>query len=192
MATDQELEALYREIDAKQKQLAEMLKEQESKPIEDYTFAGPDGASMTLTDLFGDKEDLVLIHNMGSSCPYCTLWADGFNGVVPHLLDRAGFVVVSPDTPEDQKAFAASREWRFPMVSDQEKRFTKDMGFLAENEGKMMTMPGFSTFHKAEDGTITRIGKSFFGPGDLYSGIWHLFALLKDGVGEWHPKFQYD
>lgn len=192
MATDQELEALYQEIEAKQKQLVELLKAEEPEPVEDYTFAGPGGEAIPLSELFGDKDDLVLVHNMGSGCPYCTLWADGFNGVVPHLEDRAGFVVVSPDDPEKQQAFRASRDWQFSMVSDQEKRFTKDMGFLGEHEGRTMTMPGFTTFKKKDDGTIHRIGRSFFGPGDVYSGIWHLFAMLDGGAGEWHPKFTYE
>lgn len=192
MATDQELQALYEEIDAKQKQLAAMLKSEEPEAVEDYTFAGPDGKTVKLSALFGDKDDLILVHNMGSGCSYCTLWADGFNGVVPHLLDRAGFVAVSPDAPEKQQAFASSRDWRFPMVSDQEQRFTKDMGFLGEHDGKTMTMPGFSTFKKNADGSIVRIGRSFFGPGDLYSGIWHLFAMLDGGAGDWHPKLTYE
>lgn len=192
MATHEEMEALYREIDAKQKQLAEMLKSDPPEVVEDYTFAADDGGTVKLSELFGDKTDLILVHNMGRSCPYCTLWADGFNGVVPHLESRAGFVVVSPDDPATQQDFAASRDWNFRMVSDAERRFTKDMGFLGEHEGKTMTMPGFSTFKRRDDGTIVRIARSFFGPGDLYSGIWHLFALLDGGVGEWQPKFSYE
>ena len=30
---------------------------------------------------------LLMIHNMGEACRYCTLWADGFNGFLPHLED---------------------------------------------------------------------------------------------------------
>ena len=44
---------------------------------------------------------------MGRGCSYCTLWADGFNGLRHHFEDRAAFVVVSPDTPEQQKAAGA-------------------------------------------------------------------------------------
>ena len=39
----------------------------------------------TLLDLFGDRDTLLAIHNMGQGCRYCTLWADGFNGLLPHL-----------------------------------------------------------------------------------------------------------
>ena len=128
---------------------------------------------------------------MGKSCPYCTLWADGFNGVAGHLEDRAGFVVVSPDAPEDQQAFAKSRGWTFRMLSAKESSFTDDMGYMAEYEGKPWPQPGYSTFRKNEDGQVQRVAHAPFGPGDPYCGVWHLFELLDGGTGEWQPKFEY-
>ena len=190
MPKDQEIEALYREIEAKQKQLVEMLKLDPPQKVVDYVFEAGEG-EVKLSALFGERDDLIVVHNMGSSCAYCTLWADGFNGVVPHLEDRAAFVVVSPEPPEKQARFAASRGWRFRMVSDAEKRFTADMGFSGEHEGKSMPLPGFSTFRRQDDGGIVRIGRSFFGPGDPYSGIWHLFAMLDGGAGDWQPRLAY-
>ena len=32
----------------------------------------------------------MVVHNMGSSCPGCTLWADGYNGVHHHVITRTG------------------------------------------------------------------------------------------------------
>ena len=40
-------------------------------------------------------------------------------------------------------------------------------------------------------GAIHRIAHASFGPGDPYCGLWHLMGLLKDGVGDWQPKFSY-
>jgi Bacterial protein of unknown function (DUF899) len=77
----------------------------EPEEVEDYEFASPKGAVL-LSALFGGKDTLFVIHNMGTSCAHCTMWADGFNGVFEHLRDRAGFVVSSPDTPERQQSFA--------------------------------------------------------------------------------------
>src|SRR5215831_3379847 len=57
----------------------------EPEPVKDYTFRRAGGGSVRLSELFGDKTDLFVIHNMGQSCPYCTLWADGFNGAYAHL-----------------------------------------------------------------------------------------------------------
>src|SRR5262249_60427720 len=76
----------------------------EPQEVMDYTFATRDGP-VRLSQLFGDKASLFVIHNMGASCPYCTLWADGFNGVLPHIENRAAFVVASPDDPQAQEKF---------------------------------------------------------------------------------------
>ena len=81
----------------------------EPEPVKDYTFRRAGGGSVRLSELFGDKTDLFVIHNMGQSCSYCTLWADGFNGAYAHLSNRAAFVVSSPDTPENQRKFGESR-----------------------------------------------------------------------------------
>jgi predicted dithiol-disulfide oxidoreductase (DUF899 family) len=133
----------------------------------------------------------VLIHNMGARCPYCTLWADGFDGVVGHLEDRAAFVVCSPDAPAAQQAFASGRGWRFRMVSDTGGDFTRAMGYREERDGRTFHLPGVSAFHRDADGTIRRTGHAPFGPGDPFCGTWHLFALLEGGAGEWQPKFRY-
>ena len=71
-----------------------------------YAFRGENGPA-SFADLFGDKNDLILIHNMGKGCTSCTMWADGFNGVYDHLASRAAFVVSSPNPVAVQKAFAA-------------------------------------------------------------------------------------
>ncbi len=80
----------------------------EPETTPDYEFAGQYG-TVRLSELFGDKSDLFVIHNMGRGCPYCTMWADGFNGVLPHLEDRAAFVVSTPDAPDVQRGFAEAR-----------------------------------------------------------------------------------
>ena len=88
--------------------------EEEAK---DCVFKDWDNKTVKLSSLFGNKGDLILIHNMGKNCPMCTMWADGFNGVLQHLEDKAAFVVVSPDGPRTQKNFAKSRGWKFKMLS---------------------------------------------------------------------------
>ncbi len=52
----------------------------EPEEVRDYEFATT-GKTVLLSELFADKDDLFVIHNMGSKCPYCTLWADGYNGI---------------------------------------------------------------------------------------------------------------
>ena len=128
---------------------------------------------------------------MGASCPYCTLWADGFNGMLHHFENRAAVALVSPDTPEQQKAFAYSRGWSFRMISNGASDFTADMGYMREYKGKLGLWPGFSTFHRDAEGNIHRIAHASFGPGDPFCGLWHMIGVLKDGAGNWQPQFSY-
>src|SRR5690348_4390276 len=100
-----------------QNRLSEARQRTPNESVVNYTFVGPGDSSISLSDLFEDKKDLIVVHNMGKSCTYCTLWADGFNGVLPNVESRAAFVVISPDDPEAQRKFAMSRGWKFRMVS---------------------------------------------------------------------------
>ena len=76
------------------------------------------------------------------------------------------------------------------MVSTEGTDFARDLGFYADEGKHPGPWPGVSTFYREED-RVVRTASSFFGPGDAYSGIWHLFALLRDGVDGWSPKFDY-
>ena len=196
MTITQDLQAEYAEawanLEEAKRKMVELCRRIGPERVEDYELQGREGG-VKLSEMFGDKSDLILIHNMGSECPYCTMWADGFNGALRHLQDRAGFVVVSPDSVEVQQAVRAKRGWQFEMYSAEGTSFIKDMGFASDGESyyNSTVMPGVSTFRKNADGTIDRIAKDFFGPGDLYCGVWHLFDLLSDGVGDWEGKLEY-
>ena len=187
----EELSEAWADLEKAQKRLKEVRRRVPSEPVRDYELRGPDGP-VKLSEAFGDKTDLILIHNMGSGCPYCTMWADGFNGVLHHLEDRSAFVVVSPDSPETQQRFRRKRGWRFRMYSAGGTTLFKDMGFESEDEHYgSNAMPGVSVFHKSADGSIVRVASDFLGPGDSYCSVWNLFDLLRDGVGDWEAKFDY-
>jgi len=174
-------------IDNKKK-LAELRRSLLKKEVTDYTFKTHDGNEIHLSELFGDSDELILVHNMGQGCVYCTLWADGFNSLLPHLENRAAFVVVSPDDYNSQKEFYSSRNWKFRMYSSHNTSFFKDMGFESENGGPL---PGVSTFAKTDAGKIFRIANASFGPGDDFCSVWHMFDLLPNGNKEWSPKYKY-
>ncbi len=72
------------------------------------------------------------------------------------------------------------------MLSAKGTTFFKDMGF----EHKKLPSLGVSVFEK-RNGKVTRIAKSYFGPGDDYCVIWHFFSLLPNGSKGWHPKYAY-
>ena len=187
-----EIAALDKQAMELQARAAELRRSLGPEPVEDFVLKGPGGADVPLSSLFGDKTDLIVSHNMGAKCAYCTLWADGINGLLPHIENRTAYVVVSPDDPEAQQAFAASRGWNFRMVSNADSGFTEAMGFTMERDGQTWALPGYSTFRKNDDGSVERVAYTSAGPGDPYCAAWHLFSLLDGGTGEWGPKFRYD
>ena len=180
------IRALESALVRQQEKLATLKRRQPREPVADYTLAGPQGP-VKLSALFGGRRDLIVVHNMGRSCRYCTMWADGFNGLRAHLGDRAAFVVVSPDPVKVQRKFAASRGWKFPMYSGEGSTFIKDMGFLPKPD---QPWPGVSTFHRAR-GKIHRVASAPFGPFDAFCATWPFFALLAGGVAGWQPKYRY-
>ena len=169
-----------RQIAAIRENMRETLAGVEPQAVRDYELTNADGA-VRLSDLFDNHDDLIVIHNMGVSCSYCTLWADGYNGIHPHVVTRAGFVVSSPDRPDVQKRFAESRGWKFPMVSHAGSTFAADMGYVSAKGG---WMPGVSVFRHQADG-IVRVSDTTFSPGDDFCSLWHFFDLLPGGIGEW-------
>jgi predicted dithiol-disulfide oxidoreductase (DUF899 family) len=192
MSEAEEIARLEQELREKRERLIALKKQLAGEPVRDYTLKSQDGKSVRLSELFGKHDDLIVIHNMGASCVYCTMWADGFNGVVHHLENRAAFAVVSPDAPATQRVFAQQRGWKFKMCSGEGSTFIEDMGFKHVDGGRSSWMPGVSTFRRTPDGKIVRIGKDSLGPGDPYCSVWHLFDLLKDGANGWEPAYKYE
>ena len=182
------IESLEKEMMETKKELATLRAQQSHPLIREYTFLNQSNETVKLIDLFGKKDELIMPFNMGKKCSYCTLWADGYNGLVNHLEDRAAFVVVSPDSPEVQKEFTTSRNWAFSMVSSQDMDFYKEMDMLGEEGG---TWPGVVTFIKNENGEIFRYAKSFFGPGDNFCAMWDFNDLLPIQDEIWVPKYTY-
>lgn len=179
------LQSLQKELRALRKEMQKVRTAAEPEPVKNYEFTRATGEKVKMSELFAGKDHLFVIHNMGASCPYCTLWADGFNGVNDHLQNRAAFIVSTPDDPVKQAKFASARGWKFPMVSHAGTTFAKDMGY-AGSDG---FYPGVSVF-KRKGERILRVSDDSFSPGDDYAGIWHLFDLIP-GKSEWQPKYAY-
>lgn len=178
-----EIEALEKEIYEKKMKLMEMRKSVPRNEMKNYQFLDSMNRAVNLLDLFGDKEELIVIQNMGKSCSYCTMWADGFNGVYHHIIEKAAFVVATPDEPEIQDAFAAERRWQFPMISTKGTTFKEDLGFMKDG----YQYPGVSTFQKDADGKIFHVANAPFGPGDEFCSVWYLFDLLPSGQKGYRP-----
>jgi len=188
ITTEKQVQDVERKIADLRKQLVALRKQSSGESVEDYTLKRKDGSSVRLSELFGDKTDLIVIHNMGKRCSYCTLWADGFNGVWRHLENRAAFVLVSADEPETMKQFTEGRNWGFTCLSGADSEFTHAMGYLDE---KGDPKPGVSTFAKDTTGRITRVSHTWFGPGDDFCATWHILDMLNAGADGWSPKLSY-
>jgi len=169
-----------------QTELQEAYAEAARREVSDYTLANTAGP-VKLSELFIGSRDLIVMHTMGLSCPNCTMVCDGFNGIYPHLRERASFVVSGPDEPQAQVAFAHEHGWRFPMVSHARTTFARDMGFVADN-GRML--PGVSAFRR-EGVAIMRVSASNFHAETEFCAIWRLLDLLPEGANGWRPKFDY-
>lgn len=180
-----EIAALEQEIMEKVTRLNELRKRQPGQEVPNYRFQTQAGET-TLLDMFGDKDLLLVIHNMGQGCRYCTLWADGFNGLVPHLEDALAVVLVSGDDPATQRAFANSRGWKFRLASHAGSDYSSEQTVL-EGHGNM---PGAVVYERQGE-TILRKNDCVFGPNDIYCPQWTLLGLAGIDESTWIPQFRY-
>lgn len=101
---------------------------------EDYEFTREDGSKVRLSELFGDEHDsLIVVHFMFDpawerGCKSCSLWGDGYDGIMAHLNRKAAFTCVSMAPPEKIAEFKAFKGWSFPWVSSGGNSFNADYG----------------------------------------------------------------
>ena len=165
--------------------LNELRKTSAGVEVQNYTFSTLNG-EVTLLDLFGEHDRMLVIHNMGQGCRYCTLWADGFNGFLPHLETAMSVVLVSKDAPELQRRFANSRNWRFRLASHGGGSYIQEQN-VTDGESNA---PGAVVYGREGD-RILRKNAAVFGPGDLYCSMWNLLSLAGLGVSDWTPQYRY-
>jgi len=167
------------------KQLADLRAENPGIDVKNYTFDTLNG-QVTLLELFADKDKLLVIHNMGQGCRYCTLWGDGLNGFVPHIESTMALALVSKDEPDLQRRFANSRGWRFPLASHGGGEYIQQQTVMEGADN----MPGAVVYERHGE-RILRKNSCIFGPGDLYCSIWPLLAMAGLSDADWTPQFKY-
>ena len=183
-SAQEKIAAIERRIGELTAELGALRKASAGEPTPNYAFETLAGET-TLKDLFGGEEGLLVIHNMGQGCRYCTLWADGFNGLLPHLESALAVVLVSKDPPETQRRFANSRGWRFRLASHRGGAYIQEQGVFGEAEN----YPG-AVVYQREGERILRKNACVFGPGDLYCALWPLLGMA--GLdGDWTPQYRY-
>lgn len=180
-----ELQKTEKELYELTLKVARLRRESHPTPVKNYKFQTLEGET-TLRELFGDKEILFLIHNMGQGCRYCTLWADGINGFVSHIESEFALAVVSKDSPQIQRQFANSRQWRFKMASHQGGEYIQEQTVLSGEANS----PGMVCYiRKGQE--IFRKNSVSFGPGDEFCPQWNILSLAGISIEEWTPQFNY-
>ena len=180
-----DLQSAEQELFELTKKVAQLRRDAKPEAVKNYGFQTPEG-EVSLLDLFGDKDVLFLIHNMGQGCRYCTLWADGFNGFVQHLESEFAFAMVSKDSPQTQRQFANSRGWRFKMASHGGGEYIKEQSVIP-GEGNM---PGMVCYVR-KGNEVLRKNAAVFGPGDEFCSHWNILSLAGISSEEWTPQFNY-
>jgi predicted dithiol-disulfide oxidoreductase (DUF899 family) len=166
-------------------QLGALRKDARPNPVMNYQLQDLNGPVDLLT-LFGEKKTLFAIHNMGQGCRYCTLWADGLNGFLPHLESEFAVVLLSKDSPEAQRKMALSRQWRFRMVSHGGGEYIQEQTVMPGQDN----MPGIVCYQREAD-DIFRKNTSIFGPGDMYCPQWHILSLAGVSADDWTAQYSY-
>ena len=183
--SDDQIRALEMQIYELGQQLRQLRMAAAPLEVPDYAFNTLEG-TISLGELFGEHERLLVIHNMGQGCRYCTLWADGINPFLPHLETVMSVVLVSRDAPGLQRQLANERGWRFRMASHGGGSYIREQ----TTEPEQTNAPGVACYQR--DGErIVRLGASSFGPGDQYCSLWHLLGLAGLGPEDWTPQYNY-
>jgi len=113
-----------------------------------------DGARVpvSLSELFDDPtKTLVLVHFMYGKkqekpCPMCSLWADGYAGIVRHLRRRMNFAVLVAGDVGTFGEYARTRGWSgLRVVSAADSDLKRRLGF-EEADGNQW--PGVSVFRR--------------------------------------------
>lgn len=124
-------------------------------------------------------------------CPMCSMWIDGFNGIAPHVTERANFVIASRAPFDRLQSWGADRQWnRLRLLSDDGPSFARDID-AEDAEGN----PDSTVTVFAKDGDRVRhvytahpMLEDRERGIDLLSPVWNLYDLMPSGRGDWYPS----
>ncbi len=156
-----------------------------------------------LSELFPEGgEQLIVQHLMfppeaEHACPMCSMWADGFEGIAHHVVDRVGFVIVARAPIAKLREWGRRRQWgKLRLLSSLENDFNRDFGVELAPDRQL---PGLSVFTRDADGGIRHFYTSegslqerHHRAMDLLNPVWNLLDLLPYGRGDWMPRHFYD
>ncbi|MFC5860778.1 DUF899 domain-containing protein [Acidicapsa dinghuensis] len=167
-----------------------------------YVFHGPDG-KVTLGELFGDKDQLLIYHFMlgpewEQGCPSCSMAADTMDANVVHLAARdVAFAMVSRAPMDQIAAFKKRMGWKAEWVSSSGTEFNTDFavslpaGDLKSHWYNFGTQghpseegPGMSAFFKDEDGTVYHTYSTYARGLEGLLGVYTMLDVAPKGRNE--------
>ena len=169
-----------------------------------YRFDSASGVE-TLGDLFAGRSQLVVYHFMFHpddkvGCPHCSLRADGFTGIIPHLNQRDVTMVVVSRAPYGKlEEFQKRMGWNFKWVSSGGSDFNFDFqaSFTPEEmeskramynytlrDPKAREREGHSIFYKDESGAIYHTYSCYDRGNDKLNIHYHYLDLVPKGRDE--------
>jgi predicted dithiol-disulfide oxidoreductase (DUF899 family) len=114
-----------------------------------YSFEGPTGEK-TLAELFGERRQLVVYHFMfdpswSEGCKSCSLVADHFEGMLPHLAARdIAFAAISRAPLQKLRTFQERMGWNFPWLSSAANEFNYDFGVSFRSGDEASGKPAYN------------------------------------------------
>jgi predicted dithiol-disulfide oxidoreductase (DUF899 family) len=167
-----------------------------------YRFDGELGP-VTLEDLFGDKETLIVYSYMfgpqrESPCPMCTSLMSSWEEKVPDIEQRVAFAMVARSPIERLVAAKRARGWtKLKVYSDGVGDFTRD--YVGAKDADT---PAYNVFTRKDGATrhfwSGEMGSDMADPEQDPRGapdldpIWTILDTTPEGRGtDWYPKLKY-
>jgi predicted dithiol-disulfide oxidoreductase (DUF899 family) len=168
----------------------------------EYRFEGENGP-VTLAQLFGDKETLVIYSYMFGPkrerpCPMSTSLMNALDHKVQDFEQRIALAMVARSPIDRLVAMKKARDWtKLKVYSDSEGDFTRD--YVSADDADM---PGYNVFTRRDggirhfwsgemSGEMADPGQDPRGAPDL-DPLWAILDTTPEGRGgNWYPKLDY-
>jgi len=170
---------------------------------DDYRFVAEDGTEVSLSDLFGEHETLIVYSYMfgpqrEAPCPMCTSLMGCFDHKIADIEQRVAIAFTARSPVERIKEAKTSRGWTaLPVYSDTSGDYTR--AYVSADDADM---PAYNVFTR-RDGVVRHfwsdeITMEMADPGQDPRGavemdaLWLLLDTSPEGRGtDWHPQLTY-
>jgi predicted dithiol-disulfide oxidoreductase (DUF899 family) len=167
--------------------------------IKDFEFTdAATGGKVKLSELFSTG-DALLVYNMmyapddEAPCRMCTMWVDGYNGVMRQLSEVVPMAIISRAPVEKLRALRDSRGWNRLRLLSAPAEYSRLVGTENEDGSQNPILCVFrrsgnqiSLWYRASAEFPDEAFNSQRGI-DLLSPVWNLLDLLPAGRGDWYP-----